>query len=90
MVLRDHPPPLLHARPVVSHAFQDHRPLGNQELLPEVLQGRAAQPGHCPPGLQLWSGDAVAPGSLLKVRTQGTSSDGGQEPTPWQRLRWPQ
>lgn len=39
--------PLLHAGPMVSYAFQDHRPLGNQKMLPEILEGWTVEPGDC-------------------------------------------
>lgn len=70
---RGHPPPLPHARPVVHHALQDHRPLGQQEVLPEVLKGRAVQPGHRSAG-HVWTWGSLRPGFLFKVKTKQSRS----------------
>ena len=65
-----HPPPLLHARPLVGHAFQDHRPPWNQKMLPEVLEGRAAEPRHRSLRPHVWNPNMVVPRFLFKSKTE--------------------
>lgn len=61
-------PPLLHTRPVVHDALQDHGPLGNEVVVSEVLQRRAAKVRNRLLRLQGGGRRRLRPGALERTR----------------------